>query len=242
MRLLFTTTGHSGHLLPLVPLARAAVRAGHHVEFAAQASRAPAIERDGFRVHPLAEASEATWAPFMRRLPGLRQSEGDAFAIGEGFARIGAGAALDGMLGIVERVRPDVLVHEGYEFAGPVAAAVHGVPTARVALGLASTEAWMTRLAAPAVGELRARHGLPPAGEDSRPLISAVPPGLDDGRALRFGPAAPSPAPPCRTGGRTRRTRSSTSPSARSPARCPSSPGCSAACSTRSRRCPSGCC
>jgi UDP:flavonoid glycosyltransferase YjiC (YdhE family) len=34
MRLLFTTTGQAGHVLPLVPLARACLRAGHEVRVA----------------------------------------------------------------------------------------------------------------------------------------------------------------------------------------------------------------
>ena len=52
---------------------------------------------------------------------------------------------------VVEQWRPELLVHECYEFAGPIAAERHGVRTARVALGLASTEDWVTELAAPAV-------------------------------------------------------------------------------------------
>ncbi len=45
MRVLFTTTGHSGHLLPLVPLARACERAGHDVLIATHAPRADNVER-----------------------------------------------------------------------------------------------------------------------------------------------------------------------------------------------------
>jgi Erythromycin biosynthesis protein CIII-like, C-terminal domain/Erythromycin biosynthesis protein CIII-like, N-terminal domain len=194
VRVLFTTTGHSGHLLPLVPLARACQRAGHDVLVATHAPRADNVERLGLPVHPIEVAPDEAWAPLMSRLPGLPQSDGDALIIAEGFARIGAGGALPGFLAAVAQWRPELVVHECYEFAGPIAAERHGVRTARVALGLASTEDWVTELAAPAVANLRREAGLAPQGEDAAALLSIVPPGLDDGPAERFRDAAP-PAP-----------------------------------------------
>ena len=68
MRVLFTTTGHSGHLLPLAPVAHATAGAGHEVAIATQASRVPAVERMGLPALPLAEAPDAAWAPLMREL------------------------------------------------------------------------------------------------------------------------------------------------------------------------------
>lgn len=47
MRVLMTTSGGSGRLLPMVPFARACLRAGHEVRVAAQRARGtqqPAIE------------------------------------------------------------------------------------------------------------------------------------------------------------------------------------------------------
>jgi hypothetical protein len=122
VRVLFTTTGHSGHLLPLVPLARAFKRAGHDVLVATHAPRADNVERLGLPAHPIAVAPDEAWAPLMSRLPGLPQSDGDALIVAEGFARIGAGGALPGFLAVVEQWRPELLVHECYEFAGPIAA------------------------------------------------------------------------------------------------------------------------
>jgi hypothetical protein len=198
VRILFTTTGHSGHLLPLVPLARACERAGHDVLVATHAPRADNVERLGLPVRGIAVSPDEAWAPLMGRLPGLRQSEGDALIIGEGFARIGAGGALPGFLEAVEQWRPEVLVHECYEFAGPIAAERHGVPLARVALGLASTEDWVNELAASAVADLRAGVGLAPEPGEATMLLSLLPQGLDDGPAERFrdgSPPAPQPLP-----------------------------------------------
>ena len=63
MRILFTTTGHAGHLLPVLPFARAAAGAGHDVLIAAQRSRTAEIERAGLTAAPVAEADPAAWAP-----------------------------------------------------------------------------------------------------------------------------------------------------------------------------------
>jgi UDP:flavonoid glycosyltransferase YjiC (YdhE family) len=195
MRVLFTTTGHSGHLLPLAPLAHASRLAGHEVLVATYRSRAAAVDRMGLSWHAIDEAPEERWAPLMGTVAALPQGEADALIMAEGFARIGAGAALPHLLELVEDWRPDVLVHECYEFAGPIAADAHGVPYARVALGLASTEDWVAELAAPTVAELRDELDLPQA--DDVPLLSLVPPSLDDGPArLRFRGPLPSAAAP----------------------------------------------
>jgi UDP:flavonoid glycosyltransferase YjiC (YdhE family) len=196
VRVLFTTTGHSGHLLPLVPLARACERAGHEVVVATHEPRVASVGRVGLPVRAIAVAPDEAWAPLMARLPGLRQSDADAQIIAEGFARIGAGGALPGFLAAVEAWRPDLVVHECYEFAGPIAAERHGVASARVALGLASTEDWVTELAEPGVADLRREVGLTRRAPEPAALLSIVPPGLDDGPAERFRDAAPPPARP----------------------------------------------
>ena len=202
MRVLFSTTGHSGHLLPLVPLARACLRAGHDVVVVTHAPRAENVERLGLPVHAVAVAPDEAWAPLMARIPSLRQSEGDALIISEGFARTGAGGALPGVVAAVAELAPDVVVHEGYEFAAPIAAELHGRPLARMALGLVSTEAWVVALGAPAVADLRRAAGLVPDAPIA-PLLSLLPPAFDDGPATqRFragapvGPAATDDGPP----------------------------------------------
>jgi UDP:flavonoid glycosyltransferase YjiC (YdhE family) len=195
MRVLFTTTGHSGHLLPLAPLAHASRLAGHEVLVATYASRVENVDRLRLSWHAIPEAPEERWAPLMIGAAALGQREADALMIGEGFARIGGGAALPHLLELVEYWCPDVLVHECYEFAGPIAADHHGVPHARVALGLASTEEWVDELAASTVAELRDELLLPDGGDTT--LLSLVPPSLDDGpAALRFRGPLPGVAKP----------------------------------------------
>jgi UDP:flavonoid glycosyltransferase YjiC (YdhE family) len=196
MRVLFTTTGHSGHLLPLAPLARECRHAGHDILVATYSARSDAVERLGFPVHAIDEAPDQAWAPVLQRVSQLPQAQGDALIIADGFARTGGGAALPHLLSLVESWKPGVLVHECYEFAGPIAAEVHGVPLARVALGLSRTEDWVNELAAPAVADMRREAGLAPAGA-SPALLSLVASGLDDGPATqRFRDALPPEPPP----------------------------------------------
>jgi UDP:flavonoid glycosyltransferase YjiC (YdhE family) len=118
LRVLFTTTGHSGHLLPLAPLARACERAGHHVAVAAHVSRVASVERLDLPTLPIREDAQASLGPLVARLAGLPLHEADTLAIREGFGRIGAGSALGGALDVVDAWRPDVVVHESYELAG----------------------------------------------------------------------------------------------------------------------------
>lgn len=194
MRVLFATTGHSGHLLPLVHVARACEAAGHEVAIACEHSRAPVVERLGFDARPFAEPPDEAWRPFVPRLATIPQPEADVLMIREWFGRLQTRAALPHVLATVQSWRPDVVVHECYHYAGPLAAERHGIPFARVALGLASTEAWALGLAAPAVDELRGELGLPPdpAGERLRraPALTTVPDALDDGPGRRFRAAA----------------------------------------------------
>ena len=189
MRVLFTTTGHSGHLLPLAPLAHACRLRGHEVMVATYASRVANVDRLRLSWHAIDEAPEQLWAPLMGQAAALPAGDADELMIREGFAGIGGAAALPHLDGLVGAWRPDVLVHECYEFAGPVAADRHGVPRARVALGLASTEEWVDELAGGALDDLP---------ESAAPtLLSLVPPSLDDGpAALRFRGPLPRAAKP----------------------------------------------
>jgi UDP-N-acetylglucosamine:LPS N-acetylglucosamine transferase len=200
VRVLFTTTGHSGHLLPLVPFARALQRAGHDVRVATQRSRVDAVERRGLAAWPLAEASEAAWAPVMGRLPALLQPDADVVIVRDGFVGLGAGTALPDVLAIVESWQPDLVVRESYELAGAIAAELYRIPHALVALGLASTEDWVRGLAAGSVAKLRSEVGLSPDRDGERlrhvPVLTSAPAAFDDGPAHRFRDAEPMPALP----------------------------------------------
>lgn len=188
--MLFTTTGNAGHLLPLVPLARACLRAGHDVRIATQRSRGHDVQATGLPLHAFDDPPHEAWAPIMAAAAQLDVEQTNARIVGELFARMDSRAALPGVLDIVEAWRPAVIVRETYEFAGGLAAELHGIPHVRVGLGLARTEEWAIDLARPALSDLRTELGLPNDPEAERirtsPYLTPVPAALED-------PAAPCP-------------------------------------------------
>jgi hypothetical protein len=73
-----------------------------------------------------------------------------------------ARAAYPGVLAAIEDFRPDLVVHEVAELAGPLAAERAGVPSARVGVGLAASWDPVAAVLIDAVDELRADFGLDP--------------------------------------------------------------------------------
>ena len=156
MRMLMTTRGSSGHLLPLAPIAHACIEAGHEVRVAAQGQHGANLERERLPFVAVGDPPEEEWMPMLGQFGQLDVDAADALMVGEFFAGIDTRAALPDLLRIVESWRPDIIVRESWEFASTIAAEVHGIPLARVGLGLASLEERSIRLAAPAVDEGRA--------------------------------------------------------------------------------------
>jgi UDP:flavonoid glycosyltransferase YjiC (YdhE family) len=138
VRFLFTCRHGYGHLLPLVPLAQAVEAAGHEVAFAtadpfdrvAQSAGFVAFQaglgldrwRDGFtsRFGPFDEIPRTEFRPLF---------------YGQVFTDFEVPDRVSDLVTIVDRWRPDVLVHEIAEFAGPIAAAGAGIPYATYGVG-----------------------------------------------------------------------------------------------------------
>jgi UDP:flavonoid glycosyltransferase YjiC (YdhE family) len=205
MRVLLTTRGSAGHLLPLVPIARACVRAGHEVVVAAQRQHRANVERAGLPFSPVGDPPEHEWMPLMDRFADLDVEAANALMIGEFFAGIDTRAGLPDLLSTVRAWAPDVIVRESWAFGATIAAELCGVPLARVGLGLMSIEALSIRLAASAVDGVRSEVGLPPDPRGDRlrkarylsltpatiePSTVRVAPHVD-----RFRIAAPEPVP-----------------------------------------------
>ena len=247
VRILFTTTGHTGHLLPLLPFAHAAARAGHDVLVATQRSRLAAVERAGVAGAPFTDAPPERWRPILQRVAALPVGVADALVLRDGFADVAARSALPDLLALADAWRPDVIVRESFEFAGGLVAEARGIPLARLGLGLEQSEEWATAHAAPAVDALRAGLGLAPdpAGAALRraPYLTLVPAAFEVPETRRARPGAPLPRGTARAARRRRPAtgRSSTSASARSPGACRSSPTCTVPRSPRSLRSPRGC-
>jgi UDP:flavonoid glycosyltransferase YjiC (YdhE family) len=186
MRVLMTTTGHAGHFLPLVPFARACLRAGHDVRVAAPRSRGEIVERTGLELEACADPAEEDLARLVVSLADRSPRDGHAHMMSEGFARVAARAVLPDVLEIVGTWRPDVVVRESQEYAGALAAERARIPHVRVALGLAAQEDRTLTTAAPAVDELRAELDLPrdpdAAALRGSPYLTLVPAALEDPR------------------------------------------------------------
>src|SRR5262245_731661 len=205
MRLLFTTTQGLGHALPLLPFAAAARDAGHEVVLAGPEPTAAVAADAGIDHAELAFPDDERLASARRRLAGLDGGEQVGAAIGDLFVATYGGAALPSTLALVERRRPDVIVHETAEWSGPIAGKLYGVPTVRVSVALATrSEAGWLRLAAPALDTLRALAGIAPDRGAKRlsrtPLLTRAPASLDIGdddpapdvRRFRFEDRAPA--------------------------------------------------
>jgi UDP:flavonoid glycosyltransferase YjiC (YdhE family) len=136
VRVLFATTANDGHFGPLLPFARACAAAGQEVRVAAPASYAAALARVGLQHEPFADAAPELIGPVMGSLPTMSVEEADDVVVREVFGRIDAQAALPGLLGTVERWRPDIVVRESAELGSLAAAEQGGVPHVHVCIGM----------------------------------------------------------------------------------------------------------
>jgi UDP:flavonoid glycosyltransferase YjiC (YdhE family) len=165
-----TTTGYPGHLLPLVPFARACARAGHDVRVAGPRFCEGRVAKLGLAFQACADPGDEEIERLVASVSALPRLEGHARMMAHGFAYVAAGTILADLVALVGSWQPDIVVHESQEFAGGLAAERHGVPYAGVALGLSSTEEETISLVATQVDVLRAKLGLPrdPHGERLR--------------------------------------------------------------------------
>jgi UDP:flavonoid glycosyltransferase YjiC (YdhE family) len=187
MRILLSTRGSAGHVLPLAPFGQAAQRAGHDVLVVAQRQHAVNVDRTGLPFALVDEAPPETWQPLLGSFSRLGIDEANAKVIGEYFARIDTAATLPGVRELVEGWRPDLILRESWEYASALVAELHEIPIVRVGLGLAGMEEESIALATPALDAQRAELGLPadPAGDRLRetPFFTMVPALLDDAPA-----------------------------------------------------------
>jgi UDP:flavonoid glycosyltransferase YjiC (YdhE family) len=156
-RILFTFAGGSGHLEPLIPLARAAEAERHTVAFAGRPLMTPQVDASGFVA--FAAGSDAGLTP--ERLPLVKADlDQDMRDVGSGFGgRVARERAAD-ILSLCTDWRPDLLVCEEFDFGAIVVAERLGVPHATVLVS--ATGAFVRpRLVAGPLDEVRAEHGLP---------------------------------------------------------------------------------
>ncbi|HEX6348624.1 MAG TPA: glycosyltransferase [Candidatus Dormibacteraeota bacterium] len=184
MRVLFSCRPAFGHYAPLVPLADALVGSGHEVCFATAAPLDDAIRRDGFEVHraglSLSEitATRELDPRFASARDDLRLFRPLNFAWS--FAGFEVPPRLSDLLRIVEQTKADLVVHETSEFAGPLAAALTGLPAVNHSYG-PLVEAEVMAAAGISAAEHWTANGLPPVdrgGMYGRLYLDITPPSL----------------------------------------------------------------
>ncbi len=162
MRVLCSCVPGYGHFHPMVPLARALQDAGHEVAFATEARFCRRAAQAGFPVFP---AGIGPGKAFERTL--LRPDAGglgpdDAWRFGaQMFAAVAAPAKVPDLVAVLDDWRPDVVIHDVTDFAGPVAAAAAGIPWAAHSLGPLFPLA-LSRLGAELVAPLWTEWGVTP--------------------------------------------------------------------------------
>jgi UDP:flavonoid glycosyltransferase YjiC (YdhE family) len=134
MRVLFTVQPSVGHLHPLVPITKALAEAGHEVAVCSSPSFRTEVEAFGLSHMDAGldwhTADHSTWSAFPPMPP-----PGPEFAkfVVSVFADITARHMVPDLLAIASDWRPDLVVREGMEYGGCIAAECLGIPHASVA-------------------------------------------------------------------------------------------------------------
>src|SRR3954469_343970 len=132
MRILLAGTRGAGHIGPLIPFALACRRAGHDVLMAAPRSAWEHVARAHLPFAGVDDPLPEVLDPLWERVRTLPREQADQIVLEKVFAGAFARAALPGMLAVMRRWRPDVVVRETGEFASLVAAEALEIPAVRV--------------------------------------------------------------------------------------------------------------
>jgi UDP:flavonoid glycosyltransferase YjiC (YdhE family) len=132
VRVLFTIHPGTGHLHPMVPVARALEAAGHEVAAATSASFVPMVEAAGLR----AFAAGLDWlqSDSDSAMPGFMEADGPGQIVR--LAQLATRGMVDDLVTIAGQWWPDVILRDATEYAGWVAAERVGIPHAAYAVGL----------------------------------------------------------------------------------------------------------
>ncbi len=183
-----TSTGGTGHIHPLVPLAAEIQAAGHEVAWATTTDSCPMIERYGFRAVPAGISGQRRrelWAaqapPNFLELPVRERRPVFMRAM---FGDICTAVMRDDLVGVVDQFRPDVIIHDLLEFAAAPVGSARGIPHVTLAFGAALSPILLA-VATEMVAQVWADSGLvpsPDAGLYDHLYLHPLPPGF--GRSL----------------------------------------------------------
>lgn len=163
MRILVTFVGGLGHLMPLLPIARAARAAGHEVAVAGSGNLVPRIEEAGFRAYATTPTVHHDGGRAARDSTPLEVVDARASEVefATNFASRGARRMASAMPEVVADFRPDVVLRDETDLGTTVAAELLDLPVV-THLVLASGLLVRPELVAPELDAVRAEHGLAP--------------------------------------------------------------------------------
>jgi len=177
----------------MVPLGRALQAGGHEVAFATEERFCHRVEQAGFRAFPagLGPGRVAEQALALPGADGLGPE--DTWLFGAlMFAGVAGPAKVADLVGIIGEWRPNLVVHDATDFAGPVAAAHAGIPWAAHSLGPMFPMEFY-RLGAELVAPLWREWGVTPGpfgGMFASVYLDICPPSLQAPDAEEIGPMA----------------------------------------------------
>jgi len=122
----------------MVPLAEALIQRGDDVLWVTGAQECGRLQRDGFQATPAGLDERDGMAEFLGRYPerkAMLGAEGGRYAFPRLFGAVLAPAMFTDLLPAARSWQPDVVVAEQAEFAGPLVAAMLGVPNVCHAFG-----------------------------------------------------------------------------------------------------------
>lgn len=154
-RVLFTSCPAYGHVLPMVPLVRAAERAGHDVRVATGPDLVGPLAGRGLEAHGVGPAWGESWSAHQKVWAAPGGSEDQKMM--DGVVALFGGPAVARLAELVVMAqdwRPDVVVHEVLEAAGSLLAHRLGVPAVVHGIGpMFPVYAQLLAPLGPAIGE-----------------------------------------------------------------------------------------
>jgi UDP:flavonoid glycosyltransferase YjiC (YdhE family) len=167
----------------MVPLARAFVALGDEVMWAIGSVAAARIKGEGFPAAACGLSEEAGMMEFRERFPELHslpRPEWPDFMFPRLFGAVRAPQMLAELLPVAKEWRPELVVNDAAEFAGPIAAAAVGVPSITHAFGPLLPEARVAA-AGEEVAQLWTEQGMSPrpyGGSYDHLYLDLYPPSL----------------------------------------------------------------
>lgn len=135
MRILFSSTPAHGHLLPMLPLARAFRDRGDQVAVMTAGIFAPVLAPEGIELLPAGPAADVLFAESARRTGVDAAADPRPEAVADFFAGTRMDLTADDALAAARAFAPDLIVAEALDFVGPLVAAALDVPLAAMAFG-----------------------------------------------------------------------------------------------------------